>query len=67
MIDPTRTYTPEEAERIFEAMDAYFVRAALESLAVALVITVAIFAVGIGIERAREWWDNRDKRGHFRR
>ena len=64
MIDPTRTYTPEEAERIFEVMDAYFVKTVLESFAIALVITVAFFAIAIGIERAREWWDNRR---HFRR
>ena len=64
VIDPTRTYTPEEAERIFEEMDAYFVKTTLEWLAIAFMITVALFAVGIGIEKAKEWWDNRR---HFRR
>lgn len=58
MIDPTRTYTPEEAERIFEAIDAYFVTTALECLAIALVITVAFFAAVIGIAMAKEWWDS---------
>ena len=64
MIDPTRTYTPEEAERIFEAMDAYFVKTALESLAIAFVITVAFFAIVIGVARLKEWWDGKR---HFRR
>jgi hypothetical protein len=58
VIDPTRTYTSEEAERIFEAIDAYFVTTALECLAIALVITMAFFAAVIGIARAKEWWDS---------
>ena len=64
MIDPTRTYTPEEAERIFEAIDAYFVKTTLEWLAVTLVITVALLAIVIGVARLKERWDGKR---HFRR
>lgn len=59
MIDPTRKYTPEEAERIFEAIDAYFVRTALECFAIALVITVALLAIVIGVARLKERWDGK--------
>lgn len=53
----TYTYTPEEAERIFEALDLTIARTVLGSLVIATVITALLIAVVIIGEKAKRKWD----------